>query len=147
MAKRKSKLNKGISRIDQKEKRTHGFFVRLTRKGRIFNAFFADKSLGGKARALSAARKHYQKLLRQHGTMSRRGWAQIQRRKSASGIMGVRKIAIDRGRQKYLFWMASWSPRPHVVRRRIFSVKKHGSEKAKLLAVRARRAGVRNMED
>lgn len=59
--------NAGISRIDQPEKRTFGFFVRLMRKGRIYNAFFADKSSGGKRRALAAARNHYQKLLRRHG--------------------------------------------------------------------------------
>jgi hypothetical protein len=147
MAKRKSRPEKGISRIDQAGKRTHGFFVRLTRKGKVYSAFFADKSLGGKARARTAARKHYQMLLQKHGAMSRRKWAQIQRRKGASGVMGVRKVAIERGGRSYLFWMASWSPSPHVVRRRIFSVRKHGSKKAKTLAVTARQAGVRNMED
>ncbi|HET7625111.1 MAG TPA: hypothetical protein VFM25_07590 [Verrucomicrobiae bacterium] len=72
MAARKSKRERGISRIDQKEKRTHGFFVRLTRKGKIYNAFFSDKVLGGKKKALEAARNHYQELLRKHGPISRK---------------------------------------------------------------------------
>ena len=62
----------GISRIEQPEKRTHGYFVRLARKGKIYPAFFADKTHGGKRRALKAAQKHYRKLLRKHGRLSRR---------------------------------------------------------------------------
>ena len=41
---------------------------------------------------------------------------------------------------------ATWSPRPYVVAREMFSVRKHGYRKAKLLAIRARHAGLRNME-
>jgi hypothetical protein len=59
--------NAGISRIAQPEKRTFGFFVRLMRKGKIYNAFFADKSHGGQRKALEAARAHYQLLLKEHG--------------------------------------------------------------------------------
>jgi hypothetical protein len=72
MAARKSKRERGISRIDQKEKRSHGFFVRLTRKGKIYNAFFSDMNLGGKKNALEAARKHYQDLLEKHGPINRK---------------------------------------------------------------------------
>jgi len=64
--------NAGISRINQPEKRTFGFFVRLMRKGRIYNAFFADKTYGGKQKALGAARQHYTNLVRQHGPVTRK---------------------------------------------------------------------------
>jgi len=147
MATRRLNRNAGISRIDQIEKRTHGFFVRLRREKKIFNAFFADKSHGGKRNALEAARKHYRKLLRQHGYRSRRDWAQIARRKGASGIVGVRRTSLKRGKREYRFWLATWSPRLHIVRRRIFSVRKYGASGAKALAIQARRAGVRSMKD
>jgi hypothetical protein len=147
MAKRKSKSNAGISRIDQHEKRTHGFFVRLTRNGKIHNAFFADRRCGGKGKALLAARAHYLQLLKKHGAMSRRAWAQLQRRRSASGIIGVRKLAVRRGKQASWYWMATWSPRRGVVRRKMFSVQKHGADKAKALAIKARNAGVRSMAE
>lgn len=65
--KKRPNPNAGISRIAQPEKRTLGFFVRLMRRGKIYNAFFADKKHGGKRQALAAARLHYQKLLRRHG--------------------------------------------------------------------------------
>ena len=132
----------GISRIDQAEKRTHGFFVRLTRQGKIYPAFFGDKTHGGKRRALKAAQKHYQKLLRKHGRITRQDWAQIPRRKGASGIIGVRKVIVTKS-----YWLAHWSPRPHVVRRKMFSVQQYGAKRAKALAIRARRAGLRRMTE
>lgn len=144
---RKSKRNVGISRIDQPHKRTHGFFVRLTRQGVVHNAFFADKSHGGKKKALEAAREHYAMLLRKHGGGSRRDRAEIVRRLSSSGIVGVRKTVVVKKGRKDVYWMASWSPKLNVVRRRMFAVRKYGAEKAKALAIRTRRAGVRAMED
>lgn|GEM_PF-1844508 len=57
----------GISRIDQPEKHTHGWFVRLTRQGRRHTAFFADRKHGGKARALVEAEKGFAALFRKFG--------------------------------------------------------------------------------
>ena len=132
----------GISRIDQVEKRTHGYFVRLSRRGKMHSAFFADKTHGGKRRALKAAQKHYRKLVREHGRLSRRDWAQLPRRKGASGILGVRRVTITK-----TYWVAHWSPRPQVIRRKAYSVEKYGAARAKALAIRARKAGVRSMKD
>ena len=147
MGTRKPKKNAGISRIDQLEKRTHGFFVRLARKGKIHNAFFADKSYGGKRKALEAARKHYQELLRKHGKISRRDWAQMERCVTSSGIVGVRKTVIVRNGQKKTVWIASWSPKPYVVRRKLFSVEKYGPRDARALAIKARQGGLKSMSD
>ena len=71
-AKRKENPNKGISRIDQDEKRTHGWFVRIMRKGRVSTAFFADLSNGGKGKALAKARTHYAKLVKAAGPVVRK---------------------------------------------------------------------------
>jgi hypothetical protein len=130
----------GISRIDQLEKRTHGWFVRLARKGKIYPAFLADKSNGGKRRALKAAQKHYQKLVREHGRISRRELEQMARRKSSSGIVGVRKVTVTT-----TYWVAHWSPRPNVRRKKAFSIKVFGAEKARALAVAARIKGLKKM--
>ncbi len=141
------KRTPGISRIDQPEKRTHGFFVRLTRKGRIYNAFFADKRHGGKRRALRAAQEHYQKLLRKHRPMTRRWRAQTLRRRGTSGIIGVQEITIRRPGYQQKYWRAVWSPRRYLVRSRMFSTRKYGVRKAKALAIQARKQGLRNMTD
>jgi hypothetical protein len=139
----------GICRIDQPAKHNHGFFVRLQRRGRIHSAFFSDKMHGGRARALAAARQHYRKLAAKLGPpkrRSRRWWAEIRRRKGSSSIVGVQKVMVWRHGKLREYWKATWSPEPYVVARKMFSVRKHGFKRAKLLAVRARRAGVRGMK-
>ena len=139
----------GISRIDQSSKYNHGFFVRLQRRGKMYSAFFADKSHGGRRSALAAAQKHYQALRAKLGEAkvpSRRFWAQLPRRKGCSGILGVQKIVNRQGRKPVIVWKATWSPEPYVVRRKQFSVRKHGAKRAKQLAIRARKAGLRSMK-
>jgi hypothetical protein len=138
----------GICRIDQPAKHNHGFFVRVSRRGKIHSAFFADKKHGGRKPAFVAAQEHYRKLRMKLGApknSSRRFWAELLRRKGRSGIIGVQKI-VDRRSGKTIVWKATWSPEPYVVRKRQFSVRKHGARRAKRLAIRARRAGLRRMK-
>ena len=149
MASVKRKPTPGISRIDQPEKHNRGFFVRVQRRGKIHSSFFTDKKHGGRAKALAAAQKHHRLLIAKLGPIkrkSRRWWAELPRRQGASGIVGVRKHMVRRGGLIREYWQATWSPKPYVVARKVFSVRKHGYSKAKLLAIRARRAGLRSME-
>src|SRR5436190_10691535 len=53
----------GVSRIDQPEKKNHGWYVRVTYKGKTEQKFFADKSNGGKTKALKAAQGHRDHLV------------------------------------------------------------------------------------
>lgn len=55
----------GISRIDQVEKKNHGWYVRVTFKGVITQKFFADKTHGGKAKALKMAQDYRNALVDQ----------------------------------------------------------------------------------
>ncbi len=135
----------GICRIDQPEKHNHGFFVRVQRRGKIHSAFFTDFKHGGRARALAAAQRHYRKMLKWFKPITRRRWAELPRRRGQSGIIGVQRLVDWRSWPIRTYWMATWSPEPYVVRRRSFSVRKYGARKAKWLAIRARRAGLRNM--
>lgn len=139
----------GICRIDQPEKHNHGFFVRLQRRGKIHPAFFSDKMHGGRAQALAAAQRHYEKLRAKLGPpkqMSRRWWAELPRRNGSSNVVGVQRSLDRRSKKPHVVWKATWSPKPYVVARKQFSVKRYGARKAKRLAIRARRAGLRNME-
>ncbi len=139
----------GICRIDQPSHRTHGFFVRLQRRGKIHSAFFTDLKHGGKAQALAAAQAHHRKLAAKLGTpvqMSRRDWAEVRRRKGSSNVGGVQRMVDRRSKRPRVIWVATWSPEPHVARRKYFSAKKFGSRIAKLLAIRARLAGVQKMQ-
>lgn len=139
----------GISRIDQPSHRTHGFFVRVHQLGKIHSAFFADKKHGGRKQALAAAQAHYFKLRKKLALprhQSRRWNAEVIRRKGKSGIQGVKRVVVRRASGwKSKAWVAIWSPKVGVVRRAQFSVWAYGEERAKQLAIRARRAGVRSM--
>jgi hypothetical protein len=142
-------LTPGICRIDQPHKHNHGFFVRLARRNKIHSAFFSDKKHGGRTAAFAAAQKHYRKLRVKLGapkTHSRRFWAGLPRRKGRSGILGVQKVVDRRSGKPQTVWKATWSPEPYVVRVKQFSVRKHGAKRAKLLAIRARKAGLRSMK-
>lgn len=136
----------GICRVDQSHKHHHGFFVRLQRDRAIHSAFFSDRQHGSRAKALAAARRHYRVMkikLGEPQLKSRRNWAEIPRRIGRSGIYGVQRFVDRRGRRPVVVWKATWSPRPYVVKRTQFSVRKHGALRAKQLAIRARRRGLR----
>lgn len=139
----------GISRIDQPEKHNHGFFVRLQRRGKLHSAFFTDIKFGGRKPALAAAQKYYRQLRRKLGepkTNTRRFWAEVPRRKGRSGIHGVQRFIDRRHKPWRKYWKATWSPRPYVVARKQFSIRRHGEARARQLAIRARQAGLRSME-
>ena len=55
----------GVSRIDQPEKKNHGWYVRITLKGATQQKFFADKTHSGKNKALKAAQAHRDYLVTQ----------------------------------------------------------------------------------
>jgi hypothetical protein len=139
----------GICRIDQPSHRTHGFFVRLSRQGKIHSAFFSDKRHGGREQAFAAAQAHREELAARLGRpvrMARRQWAEIVRRKGRSGIHGVQRIVDRRVKPWRKYWKAAWSPEPYVVARKQFSIRKHGEAKARQLAIQARRAGLRSIK-
>ncbi len=137
----------GISRIDQPEKHNHGWFVRLTRQGERHTAFFSDRKHGGKAKALEKAKVCYSKLESKYPPMSRKQFAQIERRPNKSGVVGVTKLVKLVAGRKYSFWQATWSPEPGEVRKQAFSTNRYGEAGAKRKAIAARRAGLRDMKD
>ena len=138
---------KGISRIDQEEKHNHGWFVRVTRKGKTYSAFFTDKKHGGKGKALAAAKVGLEKLRAKYPPMSRKEFARVQRRKTKSGIVGVTRLTKKVKGKNYEFWQATWSPRTGVIEKKVYSITKYGEDKAKRLAVKARKEGIKNMVD
>jgi len=139
----------GICRIDQPSHRTHGFFVRVARQGKIHSVFFSDKKYGGRELALAVAQECYRILRRKLGMprrRSRRWWAETVRRRGRSGINGVQRVIDRQSKPWRKYWRATWSPELGVVRKKQFSIRKYGEERAKQLAIRARRAGVRSMK-
>ncbi len=136
--------NYGITRIDQPEKKNHGFYVRITHRGKNFQKYFPDKSLGGKAKALKAARAHRDALLLKMPKYKQEAAAKKKRRIRQSGIVGVTHVVSKSPKGTvYEYWQAAWSDGEGRRRTAKFSIGRYGDEKAMAMAGKARRAGLK----
>lgn len=125
---------------------THGYWVRYNKEGALFTKLFSDSVYGSQEAALEAARKWHDELLAAFPLPNRREFAEKARRKSNSGIVGVRKGKDYSKGKTYDVWIASWSPQRGVYKTKKFSILKHGDEGARQLAIAAREAGLREMD-
>lgn len=132
--------NYAITRIDLPSVGTHGFQVRLQRRGVKYGKFFADRVHGQAQLALQAAREWRNALLEQ---ITDRARICERSQRNSSGVVGVSKITVVAANgNSYQFWQATWSPAPGQRRCVKFSIKRYGHHRAFELAVEARTEGV-----
>ena len=132
--------NYAITRIDLPSAGTHGFQVRLQRRGVKYGKFFADRVHGQAPLALRAAREWRNALLEQ---ITDRARICERSQRNSSGVVGVSKITVVAANgNSYQFWQATWSPAPGQRRCVKFSIKRYGHHRAFELAVEARTEGV-----
>lgn len=126
-----------------------GWQVKINRRGQRHEPYFSDSVYGGKQQSLTAAMKARDQLDRKCPPYTRLERAQRITQRTKSGVPGVRLLTVQRrlgrNKQTYLFAIASWCPRPGVIKRRAFSVAKFGRRKAWQLAVAARQQGLKDM--
>ena len=143
--------NRNISRIDIEKGKTgtHGWEVRITRRGKKVAKYFSDRDFRGKRGALAAARAFRDELidkLRPYTAIEL-----VKRAQERSGnVPGVRlrENVVEKNGWQYTYktWEASWTPARGKKRiKRQFSVNKYGDEKAYKLAVKARREALREI--
>lgn len=125
----------GISRIEQFEKSHFGYYVRITRSGKQHAKFFSDARCGGQRRALEAAQHYFEELSKKLPLPSQAGRKSLRNR---SGIVGVNRSRSTRKGHTYEYWQAWWGSGSYRKSAK-FSIKKYGTEKAKELAVKARK--------
>ena len=133
------KPNYGISRIDQPEKKNHGFYVRITNKRKTSQKFFPDKSCGGKAKAQKMAKSYRNKVFNKLPKARQAAAASRRKRIKQSGITGVTHVVSKSAAGKvYAYWQAAWTE--GTKRKTVkFSVTKNGDKKALDLATKAKR--------
>ena len=132
--------NYAIARIDLPDQRTHGWQVRLQRRGIKYGKFFSDSSYGDPRIALANARVFRDQLISELETQAK-NQARICTRstRNSSGVVGVSKISISAANgATYHFWQATWSPQPGKRCCVKFSIKRYGESEAFELAVQAR---------
>lgn len=136
--------NYGITRIDQPEKKNHGFYVRITHRGKSHQKYFPDKSLGGKPKALKAAKLYRDSLLDKMPKYKQDAAAKKKRRIKQSGVVGVTHVVSKSPKDKvYEYWQAAWIDTDGNRRTAKFSISRYGNEKAMDLAKKARRDGLK----
>ncbi len=129
-----------IARIDLPGAGTHGWQVRLQRRGIKYGKFFADRSHGHPERALLVARQWRNDLLNR---LTNRARVCECSPRNSSGVVGVSKITvISSNGNSYHFWQATWSPTLGQRRCVKFSIKRYGDREAFELAVEARTEGI-----
>lgn len=133
--------NYAIARIDLPEVGTHGWQVRLQRRGIKYAKFFADSQHKSKRHAFTSATHWRDSLLERIQTEERARICQLSQRNS-SGVVGVSKVSVTTNGVRYTFWQATWSPEPGKRRSLKFSIKRYGDQQAFELAVKARTEAV-----
>ena len=133
--------NYALARIDLPGASTHGWQVRLQRRGVKYAKYFGDGAHGGPENALGVARAWRNELLRQIEASEQ---ARICTRsvRNRSGVVGVSKVTVVTNGASYRFWQATWSPAPGERRCVKFSINRYGDREAFKLAVIARKEGV-----
>lgn len=134
----------GITRIDQPEKKNHGFYVRITHRGKNHQKYFPDKSLGGKSKALKAAKVFRDELLAKMPKYKQEAAARKKRRIKRSGVVGVTHVVSKSAKDKvYEYWQAAWVDADEKRKTAKFSITRYGSDEALELAKKARKSGLK----
>ena len=138
------RANYGITRIDQPEKKNHGFYVRITHRGKTHQKYFPDKSSGGKNKALKLAKGYRDELLAKMPKYKQEMAARKKRKALKSGVTGVTHVVSKVGEDKqYQYWQAAWADENNKRRTAKFSISRYGKEKALEMAIKARNKAVR----
>ncbi len=135
--------NYGIIRSQDKRKGTTSWLVRLRRDGyRVGTRYFYHHHYDSPDAALAAARAYRNALLELYPPLTSREYRQRPGKRNASGVPGVSR---DRGRTGY--WIASTKLPDGAVILKRFSVKTHGENGAKELAIRERERQLQHVDN
>lgn len=125
--------HKDIARIDQEEKRTHGWYVRVRYQGKTHSKFFSDRKCGGRYSSLLSALAWRDKTEADLGKI-RTDKQIVTVSNSKTGVVGVRL------NEKLNRYEVSWVTASGKQGKTSVSMRKHGKEAAFELACNIRKA-------
>lgn len=142
--------HKGISRIDQPSKNTHGWYVRVRFNGTQRVKFFSDNAHGGRDNALQEAVKFRNRAEQELGKPRTDRLVIARNPRNRSGIMGIRRktkvVKTDEGERVVSnVYEVTWNPEPGRLCRTWVSIDKLGEKAALKEACRIRREKEREM--
>lgn len=115
--------HKDIARIDQKSKRTYGWYVRVRYLGHTYSKFFADAKCGGRYSSLLSAISWRDKMEKKLGKI-RTNKHIVTVSNSGTGVVGVRL------NEKMNRYEVTWVSRQGKQGKTSVSIKKHGKKTA-----------------
>lgn len=124
--------HKDIARIDQEEKRTHGWYVRVRYFGKTYSKFFSDGKCGGRYSSLLSALAWRDKTEKQLGKL-RTDRHIVTVSNTKTGVVGVR---LNEQLNRY---EVSWVNPSGKQGKTSVSIRKHGRAKAFELACKIRK--------
>lgn len=133
--------HRGVSRVDNPKRNTHGWYVRVRFGGEGRARFFSDSVHGGRDKALQLAVDERNDLERELGKPRTDRVIIAGSASNRSGTVGVKQTTKGGGP----VYEVTWSPRPHVVSRTSVSIRKWGQPEALRRALNIRRAKEREL--
>lgn len=132
--------NYGISRIDQPDKKNHGYYVRITHRGKTQQKYFPDKASGSKTKALKLAKEYRDKVVSKLPKAKREAAARKRRKVKQSGVTGVTHVlSRSTGGKAYEYWQAAWDENG-IRRTAKFSIARYKNAPALEMAIKKVRA-------
>jgi len=131
---------RGITRLDY-EHTSKGWWARYTRDGVTFSEVFRDndKRFRSTKAAYEAAKSWHLEVRELIPPLNRREYAEILKKNNKSGYVGVYKSFKRLVSGKHYFWAAHWAEEEGKQKVVQFEVDEYGEEKAKQLAIEARK--------
>lgn len=141
---------KGISRIDQEKRKTHGWYVRVRFNGISRSKFFSDETHGGREQALKQAVEHRNRTERELGKPRTERLVIARNPRNRSGITGVQRktkvVKTETGERLVRnVYEVTWNPEPGRLCRTWVSIDEYGEEAALRKACAIRREKEREM--
>jgi len=134
----------GLYREDYGKKR---YRILISRNKETIQEYFYCDNYRTQSEAREAAIKRWKQIRKKIPVLTKRSFCEVPRKPTKSGIVGVRRITKKHGDKEYEFWFSSWTTPNGERKTRSFSINKHGEEKAKKMAIKARKAGLKLMEN
>lgn len=129
----KSVKHKNVTRVDRPSKNLHGYHVRLSWKGQVYQKWFSDITHGDRLGALTAALDWRDAKEREIGK-PRSEQTVIGITASNTGLVGIARVTV-RGEAYY---RALWRDAEGKMHRRWFSIARLGERRALRAAIKAR---------
>src|SRR5438552_1728890 len=126
-----------IQRSDDDRTHTYAWIVKLQRRKRVAFKHFSDSRYGGKKKALAAALRYRDAVLKEMQNSSYGLWIRnIKRKDNTSGMIGIaRYVRRNRSRSnpkkffRQVVWQAFWMDADGKRHSKKFAVKKYGERK------------------